>query len=194
MKKDQVKRNLPAHVVAYLDSIVGRFHPFLTREDAEVIAMIAGCGALKTPSILAAAIAAFKQQGSISPSMQEKAPKGAPQVKKAATKTKARKVKANKPYTPKGTIVKSIITAFRDNPGASVGEIASIVYGPSDPLRLPKVRGVITTLHNRGVLQNFGVGKWRLTEKGLTTAKAPPEADVKADEEPLPEAQFPLYP
>lgn len=192
MKKDQVKRNLPTHVVAYLDSIVGRFHPFLTREDAEVIAMIAGCGALKTPSILAAAIAAFKQQGSSSPSTQEKAPKGAPQVK-AATKTKARKVKANKPYTPKGTIVKAIVTAFRDNPGASVGEIASIIYGPSDPLRLPKVRGFITTLRNRGVLQNFGVGKWRLTEKGLTTAKSP-EADVKADEEPLPEAQFPMYP
>lgn len=191
MKKDQVKRNLPAHVVVDLNAITSRYHPFLTREDAEVLAIIAGCGALKVPAIMAEALAVFKRKGTSNPSTQEKAPKGESQGK-AATK-KARKVKANKPYTPKGTIVKSIITAFRDNPGASVGEIASIVYGPSDPLRLPKVRGFITTLRNRGVLRNFGVGKWRLTEKGLTTAKS--EADVKADEEPLPEEeQFPLYP
>lgn len=190
MKKDQMKRNLPAHVVADLNAITSRYHPFLTREDAEVLAIIAGCGALKVPAIMAEALAVFKRKGA-NPSTQEKAtPK--------ATK-KARKVKANKPYTPKGTIVKSIITAFRDNPGASVGEIASIVYGPSDPLRLPKVRGFITTLRNRGVLQNFGVGRWRLTEKDLTAERdamveaimptqpsEPPEADVKA--------QFPLYP
>lgn len=179
------KKNLPTHVVAYLDSIVSRFHPFLTQEDAEVIAMIAGCAALKTPSILAAAIASFKQQGASSSSTQE--PSNGPQVKPK----KVRKVKAKaKPYTPKGTIVKSVVAAFRDNPGVSVGEVASIIYGPSDPLRLPKVRGFITTLHNKGILQNFGVGKWRLTEKGLTTAKS--EADVKADEEPLPEGQFTL--
>jgi len=185
MKKDQAKRNLPTYVVTYLESLVSRFHPFLTLEDAEVIAMIAGCGALKTPPILAAAIAAFKQQGTSSSSTQEetfKAPKGDSQGKKPSKK-RLRVNTSTQPYSPRGIVVKSIVTAFRDNPGASVGEIASIVYGPSDPLRLPKLRGFITTLRNRGVLQNFGVGRWRLTQKGLTVAETP-EADVKTEEDP----------